>query len=151
MAKTRCSWCGTDPIYVKYHDEQWGVPVYNDKELFAKLILDGAQAGLSWITILKKQPAFEQAFHQFDPVKVAAMTDDDVERLMTNKGIIRSRAKLLFYLVLLEILLREEFVNLLFIETVGLLTEIAVDADFSLFFNDLRPRAIQFLHQGNIS
>lgn len=94
MTIIRCGWVSDDPIYQQYHDEVWGRPELNDQQLFAKLCLDGQQAGLSWITILKKQPAFEQAFHQFDPVKVAAMTDDDVERLMTNKGIIRSRAKI---------------------------------------------------------
>ena len=80
MTIIRCGWVSDDPIYQQYHDEVWGRPELNDQQLFAKLCLDGQQAGLSWITILKKQPAFEQAFHQFDPAKVAAMTDDDVER-----------------------------------------------------------------------
>ena len=90
----RCGWVSDDPLYQHYHDTVWGRPEYDSRQLFAKLCLDGQQAGLSWITILKKQAAFEEAFYQFDPVKVAQMTESDVERLMLNKGIIRSRAKI---------------------------------------------------------
>ena len=93
MAKTRCSWCGTDPIYVKYHDEQWGVPVYNDKELFAKLILDGAQAGLSWITILKKQENYYKAFDGLDPEIMATYGEDKIQELLQNPGIVRNKLK----------------------------------------------------------
>lgn len=93
MDKTRCSWCGTDPIYVKYHDEQWGVPVYDDKELFAKLILDGAQAGLSWITILKKQENYYQAFDGLDPDIMATYGEDKVQELLNNPGIVRNKLK----------------------------------------------------------
>lgn len=93
MDKTRCSWCGTDPIYVKYHDEQWGVPVYDDKELFAKLILDGAQAGLSWITILKKQENYYQAFDGLNPEVMATYGEDKVQELLQNPGIVRNKLK----------------------------------------------------------
>jgi DNA-3-methyladenine glycosylase I len=89
----RCGWCGTDPLYIKYHDEEWGKPVYDDKTLFEFLILEGAQAGLSWITILRRREGYRQAFAHFDVEKVAAFTDADVERLMNDAGIIRNRLK----------------------------------------------------------
>jgi len=92
--KTRCSWCGTDPIYVAYHDEEWGVPEYDDHALFEKLILDGFQAGLSWITILKKRDNFRRAFDDFQPEKIARYTDKKVERLLQDAGIIRHRGKI---------------------------------------------------------
>ncbi|MDZ4755607.1 MAG: DNA-3-methyladenine glycosylase I [Phycisphaerae bacterium] len=91
---TRCSWCGSDPLYVAYHDEEWGVPVTDDQSLFEKLVLDGFQAGLSWITILKKRDAFRAAFKNFDPHKVARFRESDVDKLLTNAGIIRSRLKI---------------------------------------------------------
>ena len=90
----RCGWVSDDPEYQRYHDEEWGHPELDNQALFAKLCLDGQQAGLSWITILRKQQNYEQAFHHFDPVKVAQMTTDDVERLMQNPGIIRNRQKI---------------------------------------------------------
>ena len=90
----RCSWCGDDPLYVQYHDEEWGVPVYDDRQLFAKLILDGAQAGLSWITILRKRENYYAAFDQFDPVKIAAYDDEKFAALMNNPGIVRNRQKI---------------------------------------------------------
>lgn len=90
----RCGWCGNDPIYTAYHDDEWGVPVYDSRALWEKLILDGFQAGLSWITILKRRDNFIKAFDGFDPVKVAAYGADDVERLMNDKGIIRNRLKI---------------------------------------------------------
>ena len=90
----RCDWCGNDPIYIKYHDNEWGVPEYDGRALWEKLVLDGFQAGLSWITILKKRDAFREAFENFDPVKVAAFTEDDVERLLQNEGIVRHRGKI---------------------------------------------------------
>lgn len=93
--KIRCDWCGTDQIYMDYHDEEWGVPVYDSRALWEKLILDGFQAGLSWITILKRRDTFITAFDQFDPAKIAAYGDDDTERLMNDKGIIRNRLKIL--------------------------------------------------------
>lgn len=91
---TRCTWCGTDPIYVKYHDEQWGVPVYDDKELFAKLILDGAQAGLSWITILKKTENYYKAFDGLDPEKIALYNEDKIQALLQDAGIVRNKLKI---------------------------------------------------------
>ncbi len=89
----RCPWCGVDPLYVQYHDEEWGVPVYDDRLLFAKLILDGAQAGLSWITILRKRKNYWAAFDQFDADKIARYNDKKVAELLQNPGIIRNRQK----------------------------------------------------------
>ncbi len=94
MKPERCWWCGSDPVYVAYHDSEWGVPVVDDRALFEKLVLDGFQAGLSWITILKKRAAFQRAFEGFDPTKIVHFTDRDVARLMTDAGIIRSRLKI---------------------------------------------------------
>ncbi len=93
-AKGRCSWCGADPVYVAYHDHEWGVPVHADRELFAKLILDGFQAGLSWITILKRQESFRRAFANWNARKIAAFTPKDVARLLQDRGIIRNRLKI---------------------------------------------------------
>ncbi len=90
---TRCGWCGDDPLYVAYHDHEWGKPVHDDHKLFEMLILEGAQAGLSWITILRKREHYRRLFHDFDPAKVAAMTDADVERLLQDPGIVRNRLK----------------------------------------------------------
>jgi DNA-3-methyladenine glycosylase I len=90
----RCSWCGTDPLYMKYHDEEWGNPVHDDKVLFEFLLLEGAQAGLSWITILRRRENYRNAFADFDVDKVAAFTEQDQERLMNDAGIIRNRAKI---------------------------------------------------------
>ncbi|MEH3113631.1 DNA-3-methyladenine glycosylase I [Pedobacter terrae] len=89
----RCSWATSDPFYIKYHDEEWGKPVDDDQILFEFLILEGAQAGLSWITILRRRENYRKAFAGFDVKKVAAFTDKDVERLMNDKGIIRNRLK----------------------------------------------------------
>ena len=91
----RCPWPGEDPIYMAYHDQEWGVPEYDDRALFEKLILDGFQAGLSWITILRKRPRFREVFAGFEPETVAQFGEADVERLMTDAGIIRNRAKIL--------------------------------------------------------
>ena len=91
---TRCPWPGRDPIYVGYHDEEWGVPEFDERALFEKLILDGFQAGLSWITILKKRDTFRDAFDGFKPEVIARYTDKKVERLLTNAGIIRHRGKI---------------------------------------------------------
>ena len=90
----RCAWPGKDPLYVAYHDEEWGVPEYDDRALYEKLVLDGFQAGLSWITILRKRENFRKAFHEFKPEKIARYGERDVERLLKNEGIIRSRAKI---------------------------------------------------------
>jgi DNA-3-methyladenine glycosylase I len=91
---SRCAWCGADPLYVAYHDEEWGAPERESRALWEKLVLDGFQAGLSWITILRKREAFRVAFANFDPEKVARFDDADVTRLLANEGIIRSRAKI---------------------------------------------------------
>ena len=90
----RCGWCGQDPLYVRYHDEEWGRPVYDDDTLFEFLLLEGAQAGLSWITVLRKRDAYRQAFCQFKANKVAQMTSDDIEQLMQCDGIIKNRLKI---------------------------------------------------------
>ena len=90
----RCSWCGTDSLYVKYHDEEWGKPVFDDRILFEFLILESAQAGLSWITILRKKENYRKAFADFDVQKVAAFTIEDVDRLLQDSGIIRNRLKI---------------------------------------------------------
>ena len=91
--KNRCQWCGADPIYRRYHDKEWGVPVYNDRKLFEFLILEGAQAGLSWITILKRRPGYKKAFANFDPKKVARFSKAKVKSLLKDEGIIRNRLK----------------------------------------------------------
>ncbi|MDR1492638.1 MAG: DNA-3-methyladenine glycosylase I [Planctomycetaceae bacterium] len=92
--KIRCGWCGEDPLYVRYHDEEWGREVANDGKMFEFLVLESAQAGLSWLTILKRRENYRQAFAGFDPRKVAQFSSADVERLMQNEGIIRNRAKI---------------------------------------------------------
>ncbi|MDO9383416.1 MAG: DNA-3-methyladenine glycosylase I [Hyphomicrobiaceae bacterium] len=90
-----CTWPGlTDPLYTRYHDEEWGVPKDGEHELFEKLVLEGFQAGLSWITILRKRENFRKAFHRFDPAKIARYTDKDVARLMADPGIVRNRLKI---------------------------------------------------------
>jgi DNA-3-methyladenine glycosylase I len=91
---TRCPWPGVDPLYVAYHDEEWGVPEYDDRAMFEKLVLDGFQAGLSWITILRKRPAFRQAFDGFDPKKIVRWSDKKKDALMQDAGIVRNRAKI---------------------------------------------------------
>jgi DNA-3-methyladenine glycosylase I len=90
----RCTWPGEDPLYVAYHDEEWGVPEYDDRALFEKLVLDGFQAGLSWITILRKRDNFRNAFDDFVPEKIARYTPKKVERLMQDAGIVRNRMKI---------------------------------------------------------
>ncbi len=89
----RCAWPGDDPLYVAYHDEEWGVPVYEDQPLLAKLLLDGAQAGLSWITILRKRENYYAAFDDFDPEKMARYDDVKIAELLENPGIVRNRLK----------------------------------------------------------
>jgi DNA-3-methyladenine glycosylase I len=90
----RCPWPGDDPLYVAYHDEEWGVPEYDDRALYEKLVLDGFQAGLSWITILRKREAFRRAFDGFQPEKIARYSKRKVEALMRDAGIVRNRAKI---------------------------------------------------------
>lgn len=92
--RARCGWVGSDPEYIRYHDEEWGVPLHGDRALFEKLSLEAFQAGLSWITILRKRPRFREVFAGFDPAAVAAFGDADVARLMADPGIVRNRAKI---------------------------------------------------------
>lgn len=92
--KKRCEWCGVDPLYVAYHDDEWGVPVHDDRRLFEMLILEGAQAGLSWLTILKKRENYRKAFHDFDCERIASYTSRDVRRLLGDAGIVRNRRKI---------------------------------------------------------
>ncbi|WP_207421875.1 DNA-3-methyladenine glycosylase I [Desertivirga brevis] len=95
LSVSRCSWCGTDPLYVKYHDEEWGKEVHDDKVLFEFLILESAQAGLSWITILRRRDGYRNAFANFDIERVSKFTEKDVEQLMQETGIIRNRLKII--------------------------------------------------------
>jgi len=94
MTDSRCAWCGADPLYVAYHDTEWGVPEYDARALWEKLVLDGFQAGLAWITILRKREAFRAAFDGFDPDKVARYGEADRARLLADPGIVRSGAKI---------------------------------------------------------
>jgi DNA-3-methyladenine glycosylase I len=93
-AKNRCGWCGADPLYVRYHDREWGVPLRNDKKLFEFLVLEGAQAGLSWITILRKRDAYRRAFDHFDPERVARFDARRVRKLLSDPGIVRNKLKI---------------------------------------------------------
>ncbi|MGD9137759.1 MAG: DNA-3-methyladenine glycosylase I [Desulfobacterales bacterium] len=92
--KSRCGWPGTDPIYLKYHDTEWGVPVHNDRRLFEFLILEGAQAGLSWLTILKKRSSYRKAFDYFNPYLIAGYDNTKINTLLSNKGIVRNKLKI---------------------------------------------------------
>ncbi len=92
--KTRCQWCGDDPLYVKYHDEEWGLPLHDDRKLFEFLILEGAQAGLSWITILRKRENYRNAFDNFEPEKIAAYNEKKINELLNNSGIVRNKLKI---------------------------------------------------------
>jgi len=94
MDKHRCDWCGTDPLYMKYHDETWGVPLHDDRTLFEFLLLDGAQAGLSWLTILRKRENYRRAMDAFDAQKIARYDDTKIAELMADAGIIRNRQKI---------------------------------------------------------
>ncbi len=91
--RVRCGWCGTDPLYIAYHDEEWGVPAHDDQHLFEMLVLEGAQAGLSWITVLRKREAYRGAFRNFEPALVASLSDADLEQLLLDEGIVRNRLK----------------------------------------------------------
>jgi len=95
MKKNRCSWCGNDPLYIRYHDEEWGVPLYDDQALFECLILETFQAGLSWITVLKKRKNFRDAFDRFDYHRIATYDEKKIESLLQNSGIIRNKLKIL--------------------------------------------------------
>ena len=92
--RARCGWVGADAEYIRYHDEEWGAPLHGDRALFEKMSLEGFQAGLSWITILRKRPRFREAFAGFDPSAVARFDASDIERLMADAGIVRNRAKI---------------------------------------------------------
>jgi DNA-3-methyladenine glycosylase I len=94
VTRTRCTWAESDPLMQAYHDEEWGKPEYDSRALWEKLMLDGFQAGLSWLIILRKRDAFRKAFRNFDPKKVARFTEADVTRLLEDSGIVRSRAKI---------------------------------------------------------
>lgn len=94
METIRCAWCLGSPEYIQYHDNEWGKPIYDDRTLFECIVLESAQAGLSWITILRKREGYRALFHHFDPVKVAAMTESDVARLLLDERIVRHRAKI---------------------------------------------------------
>jgi DNA-3-methyladenine glycosylase I len=90
----RCSWCGKDELYVKYHDEEWGLPVFDDKKQFEFLVLESAQAGLSWITVLRKRESYRKAYDNFDPLSVASFNEEKIQELMSNEGIIRNERKI---------------------------------------------------------
>jgi DNA-3-methyladenine glycosylase I len=92
--KQRCEWCGSDPLYIEYHDHEWGVPVHDDRKLFEMLILEGAQAGLNWLTILKKRENYRQAFTNFDARKIAKYDKAKVAKLLADSGIVRNRLKI---------------------------------------------------------
>src|SRR5690606_19017177 len=92
--KCRCTWCGDDPLYCEYHDTEWGVPLFDERKLFEMLILEAAQAGLSWITVLRKRENYRKAFDNFDAKKIARYTPEKIERLMQDSGIIRNRLKI---------------------------------------------------------
>ncbi len=94
MGKIRCQWAGADPLYIRYHDTEWGVPLHDDRKLLEFLLLEGAQAGLSWITILRKRENYRNAFDHFDPRKIAAYGAGKVEALLSDKGIVRNRRKI---------------------------------------------------------
>src|SRR5512145_1591459 len=90
----RCEWAGSDPLYVAYHDEEWGVPLHDDRRLFEMLILEGMQAGLSWLTVLRKREEFRRAFGDFQPLQVAGFDGGKIQSLLKNPGIIRNRLKI---------------------------------------------------------
>lgn len=90
----RCPWCGNDPLYIKYHDEEWGVPVHDDRKHFEFLVLESAQAGLSWITILKRRENYRRVYENFDPAKVAEFSSSKIEEMLLDEGIIRNRKKI---------------------------------------------------------
>jgi DNA-3-methyladenine glycosylase I len=107
----RCSWCGNDPLYVKYHDEEWGVPVHSEKKHFEFLVLESAQAGLSWITVLRKRENYRKAYDNFDYIQVAQYDDEKINELLQNSGIIRNKLKILASInnAVMFIKIQEEF------------------------------------------
>jgi DNA-3-methyladenine glycosylase I len=155
----RCEWCLGHPLYIAYHDDEWGVPVHDDQILFEFLILESAQAGLNWLTILKKRENFRNSFHGFDYKHIAGYTEKDIQRLLTNKGIIRNRLKIKSAIRnargVLEI--KEEFGSLdtylwRFVEGIPLqnkwksLSEIPVRTNVSdMLSKDLKTRGFNFV------
>jgi DNA-3-methyladenine glycosylase I len=113
LARPRCPWAGKDPLYLAYHDEEWGVPLHDDRALFELLILEGAQAGLSWLTVLKKRENYRKAFHNFDVQRIAGYSDAQIAELLKNPGIIRNRLKVNATVKNAQalILLRKEFAS----------------------------------------
>lgn len=105
----RCGWAGNDGLYIKYHDEEWGRPVTDDRTLFEFLVLESAQAGLSWITILRKREDYRKAFHHFDVRRVARMTSEDIDRLMQFDGIVRNRLKIAAAIANARLAVQQEF------------------------------------------
>lgn len=155
--KARCPWPGDDPLYLAYHDEEWGVPEHGDRALFEMLMLDGFQAGLSWLTILRKREAFRAAFDQFDPEKIARYGPAKIERLMQDKGIIRNRAKIESTIASarawLEIQEREGFANFLWNffdgksvqNTYRAMSEVPAQTELSVkIAKDLKSRGFRF-------
>ncbi|MFT0891168.1 DNA-3-methyladenine glycosylase I [Pseudochelatococcus sp. G4_1912] len=134
--KTRCLWPGMDPFYVAYHDDEWGVPEYDSRALFEKLILDGFQAGLSWITILRKREGFHRAFANFDPEIIARFDEAKIEELMQDTGIVRNRAKITGTIVSARIYLNMQ--------------ERGSFSDFIWKFVDGRPRINQFRNREDV-
>lgn len=94
QARERCAWCGSDPLYLAYHDHEWGVPLHDDRQLFEMLVLEGAQAGLNWLTILRKREGYRRAFDGFDPERIARYDNRDIARLLADPGIVRNRLKI---------------------------------------------------------
>jgi len=155
--KKRCAWHGEDEVYVAYHDEEWGVPEYDDRALFEKLILDGFQAGLSWITILRKRDAFREAFDGFEPQVIVQYGPDKIEQLMANKGIVRNRLKIMGTIAnargYLELMEHEGFAHYLwnFVDGAPLQNAIATMADLpaetelsKTISKDIKARGFKF-------
>lgn len=154
---SRCSWLNNDPVYIDYHDVEWGVEVRGDREIFERIALEGFQAGLSWISILKRREGFRAAFHDFELKAVASMTQDDVERLMQDVGIIRNRAKILSTIsnakVILEMQARGESISDIVWsfepatppQHRGEFTWLAITAESTALSKDLRQRGFGFV------
>lgn len=157
--KKRCPWSGTDPLYMDYHDNEWGKQVKDDQTLFEFLILEAAQAGLSWITILKKRENYRESFAGFDPKKVAKFTEEDVERLLQNPGIIRHRGKIEGAITNAKLFLSIQkeygsFYNYLYsfmpnqkpiINTINTATDVPASSDISIKLSkELKKKGIKF-------
>lgn len=153
MNKNRCTWAGNEEIYIKYHDEEWGVPTHDDRELFEMLVLESFQAGLSWITILKKRENFKKAFDDFDVEKVADYGEDKINELLDNEGIIRHKGKITSAInnakVFIEIQKEfESFDNYIWSHTDGKIikAEYLTESDLSKSISkDLKKRGMKFV------